>query len=146
MTEMQGTKRARVATDLRARIEAGEFDAKGQLPPERVLASDEEYGVARETLRRVLEQLQSEGLVFRCARGRGGSWKLGQPTSAAGNARTDGRFEDLPGAMEYLQLRVEMLRRHEREQNDMARRHMAESVQLTDEFRVSLHSRLTVEP
>lgn len=152
MTEVRETKRARVTASLRSRIESGEFDANGQLPPERVLASNDEYDVARETIRRVLEQLQTEQLVFRFSRGRGGCWKLGRPAADGSAGPRASRFEDLPRAAEYLQRRAAMLTRHERELNEISRRQMAESLRMTEEFRASLApappgvDRFTVQP
>ena len=52
-----------VVAQLRNRIEAGEWDATGRLPPERVLA--EEFGFARNTVRRAVALLEAEGLVNR---------------------------------------------------------------------------------
>ncbi len=50
-----------VATELRRAIEEGEFQRFERLPPSRVLA--EKLGVARNTLRDALYQLEKEGLL-----------------------------------------------------------------------------------
>jgi GntR family transcriptional repressor for pyruvate dehydrogenase complex len=48
---------------LRRRITSGKYPSKSRLPPERALA--EELGMSRGTLRKALEVLESEGLVWR---------------------------------------------------------------------------------
>lgn len=59
----------RIADALRGRIESGEFSAGASLPSEAALCA--EYEVARNTVRRALDQLASEGLVVaRHGRGR----------------------------------------------------------------------------
>jgi DNA-binding GntR family transcriptional regulator len=59
----------RITESLRGRITSGEFAANGTLPSEAVLC--QEYGVARNTLRRALDQLAEEGLIeVRPGRGR----------------------------------------------------------------------------
>ena len=50
-----------VATELRQAIEAGDFQRFERLPPSRTLA--QEFGVARNTLRDALFQLEKEGLL-----------------------------------------------------------------------------------
>ena len=52
----------RIADDLRAAIDAGEFAPGSQLPSERDLA--EEYGAARNTAREAIRLLADEGLVI----------------------------------------------------------------------------------
>jgi GntR family transcriptional regulator len=56
----------RIADDLRARIESGEFEVEGhdeqQLPSRAKLA--EEYGVADMTIGRALRVLMDEDLIF----------------------------------------------------------------------------------
>ncbi len=52
-----------VARQLRQRIEAGEWAAMGRMPPERELADD--YGVARNTMRRAVSLLEEDGIVSR---------------------------------------------------------------------------------
>ncbi len=52
-----------VASDLRQRLDAGEWRATGRMPPERELA--EQFGIARNTVRHAISLLQSEGLVTR---------------------------------------------------------------------------------
>ncbi|MEX0921750.1 MAG: FCD domain-containing protein [Rhodovibrionaceae bacterium] len=52
-----------VAARLRSRIEAGEWAAPGRLPPERELAED--FGIARNTLRRALGLLEEQGFLSR---------------------------------------------------------------------------------
>lgn len=56
---------ARLESDLRARIEAGEFD--GQFPGEHAIAA--EYAVSRHTVREALRRIRQEGLVL-ASRGR----------------------------------------------------------------------------
>jgi len=48
------------------------------------------------------------------------------------------RFEDLPGAAEYLERRRRMLARHERERHELAEWQMEESERMTENFRRSL--------
>jgi DNA-binding GntR family transcriptional regulator len=50
-----------VTTDLRARIEAGEWEPGQQLPPVAALAGH--YGVARRTITKSLRTLADEGLL-----------------------------------------------------------------------------------
>ena len=52
---------ADVATELRRSIDEGEFQRFERLPPSRLLA--EQLGVARNTLRDALYQLEKEGLL-----------------------------------------------------------------------------------
>lgn len=52
-----------VAEKLRGRIDAGEWQASGRMPPERVLAG--EYGIARNTMRRAVSLLEAQGVVSR---------------------------------------------------------------------------------
>jgi len=52
-----------IATSLRRRIDSGEWSSDGALPNERALAA--EYGVARNTLRSALAELEREGLLSR---------------------------------------------------------------------------------
>lgn len=52
-----------VAGHLRDRIETGEWEATGRLPPERALA--DEFGIARNTIRRAVSLLEVDGIVSR---------------------------------------------------------------------------------
>jgi DNA-binding FadR family transcriptional regulator len=52
-----------IAVALKQRISAGEWAANGRMPPERNLAS--EFGVARNTIRRAVDQLEEAGIVAR---------------------------------------------------------------------------------
>ncbi|MFG6661332.1 FadR/GntR family transcriptional regulator [Sulfitobacter sp. 915] len=52
-----------IAEALRKRVEAGEWAGAKRLPTERDLAT--EYGVARNTVRRALDQLEADGLLRR---------------------------------------------------------------------------------
>lgn len=52
-----------VARELRRIIDSGEWDAGGRLPPERILAS--RFAVARNTLRRALDELETSGYLSR---------------------------------------------------------------------------------
>ncbi|NIA69426.1 FadR family transcriptional regulator [Pelagibius litoralis] len=52
-----------VAKQLRQRIDAGEWAAMGRMPPERQLA--DEYGIARNTMRRAVSLLEDDGIVTR---------------------------------------------------------------------------------
>ena len=59
----------RITETLRARVAGGEFASGAVLPSEAALCA--EYGVARNTLRRALDQLADEGLIeVRPGRGR----------------------------------------------------------------------------
>ncbi|HEY1940880.1 MAG TPA: FCD domain-containing protein [Roseiarcus sp.] len=55
--------RAAIAANLRQRIDAGEWSMTGALPNERDLARA--YGVARNTLRKALDELEAEGRLSR---------------------------------------------------------------------------------
>jgi len=57
-----------LAAQLRSDVLSGEYGDGDQLPTEAVLASD--HAVSRQTVRRAMQQLVSEGLVYRVA-GRG---------------------------------------------------------------------------
>lgn len=64
MTQQSGRqppRYRRVATDLRARIEAGEWELDGQLPTKPELAGH--YGVSPGTLDRAIAELRDLGLV-----------------------------------------------------------------------------------
>ena len=52
-----------IAEELRKRVDAGEWADGKRLPTERDLA--EQYGVARNTVRRAFDQLETDGLVTR---------------------------------------------------------------------------------
>jgi DNA-binding FadR family transcriptional regulator len=69
----------KIAVDLTARIESGEWADGYRLPPERALAA--EHGLARNTLRRALDELEERGLIVRQV-GRG-TFVRGHPRPAA---------------------------------------------------------------
>ena len=52
-----------IEQSLRRRICAGEWSTSGRLPPERGLAA--EYGVARNTIRRAVQEIASYGMLER---------------------------------------------------------------------------------
>ena len=60
---MRNSVATRIADRLRDEIQAGAFAAEGRIPTERELA--ERFAVARNTVRRAIEDLQSSGLVIR---------------------------------------------------------------------------------
>lgn len=60
---MRNSVATRIADRLRDEIRAGAFAAEGRIPTERELA--ERFAVARNTVRRAIEDLQSSGLVIR---------------------------------------------------------------------------------
>ena len=67
-----------IASALRKRIDAGEWTEQGRIPPERVLA--DEFGAARNTVRRAVGLLEESGTVVR---------QIGRGTFlAAANANT----------------------------------------------------------
>lgn len=70
-----------IAARLRSRIEAGEWAALGRLPPERELA--ESFGIARNTMRRALGQLEDQGVLSRQV-GRGSYLTSREADSLAG--------------------------------------------------------------
>lgn len=53
----------RIAGELRRRVEAGEWSGGRRLPTERALA--DEYAVARNTVRRAFDRLETDGLLTR---------------------------------------------------------------------------------
>ncbi|WP_102108614.1 FadR/GntR family transcriptional regulator [Oceaniglobus roseus] len=53
----------RIASQLRGRVAAGEWSGGRRLPTERDLA--EEYGVARNTVRRAFDRLEADGILVR---------------------------------------------------------------------------------
>jgi DNA-binding GntR family transcriptional regulator len=63
-----GTVYQRIAGELRARIDAGEYQPGDRLPGE--LRISERYGVSRHTAQRALVELEKLGLVV-CVHGRG---------------------------------------------------------------------------
>jgi GntR family transcriptional regulator len=74
---------------LREAIAQGEFSNGRRLPTEAQLTAD--YGVSRQTVRRALEELAAEGLIFR-VRGRG---TFATPLSSGQYLRSIGSVEDL---------------------------------------------------
>lgn len=56
-------KTASLSADLRRRLEEGEWGPGDQMPTERVLAT--EYGVARNTIRKILTRMVEDGLIER---------------------------------------------------------------------------------
>jgi GntR family transcriptional regulator len=74
---------------LRDAIARGEFSDGRRLPTEAQLTAD--YGVSRQTVRRALEELAAEGLIFR-VRGRG---TFTTPLSSGQYLRSIGSVEDL---------------------------------------------------
>lgn len=77
-----------VAQSLRRRIESGEWTSSRQLPNERDLAS--EYKVARNTVRRAIDSIASDGMVTR---------EVGRGTFLRHNSRLDltNVLQDLTG-------------------------------------------------
>jgi len=53
----------RIASEVRTRIESGEFDSVGKIPSVRTLM--QEYGVAYDTAQHAVRTLEGEGLVVR---------------------------------------------------------------------------------
>lgn len=77
-----------IAVALKGRISSGEWMEHGRLPPERDLA--EEFGVARNTIRRAVDILTASGMVTRRV-GRGTFLSTADTTSLAGTiARMEG--------------------------------------------------------
>jgi GntR family transcriptional regulator len=74
---------------LRDAIAQGDFSDGLRLPTEAQLSAD--YGVSRQTVRRALEELTTEGLIFR-VRGRG---TFATPQSSGQYLRSIGSVEDL---------------------------------------------------
>ena len=62
-TNGQSARLQTVTVELRSQIATGGWQAGRQVPPERALA--EQFGLARNTLRRVLKLLEEEGLLER---------------------------------------------------------------------------------
>ena len=60
---MAAAKSDELAAELRRRIGAGAWSEGGRLPTERMLA--EEFGVARNTVRRAFQRLEGEGVLAR---------------------------------------------------------------------------------
>ncbi|MWD25912.1 FCD domain-containing protein [Aquicoccus sp. SCR17] len=56
-------KTASLESDLRQRLEAGEWQPGDQIPTERAFAT--EYGVARNTIRKILTRMVEDGLIER---------------------------------------------------------------------------------
>lgn len=79
-----------LATVLRDKILAGDYQRGEQLPTQATLAKD--YGVSRVTAREALKQLEQEGLL-RSERGRG-TFVTGEPRFT-GELQMDGSIEDL---------------------------------------------------
>ncbi len=78
----QAGRLQQVATALKQQIATGAWPVGSQVPPERSLA--EQYGLARNTLRRVLKDLEDDGLLERHV-GRGTFVRgLPEPTSTGG--------------------------------------------------------------
>lgn len=73
-----------IAVELRKRISGGEWIASGRMPPERDLA--DEFGVARNTVRRAMDLLEGDGTIVRQV-GRGTFLTQPDPGSLAAVAR-----------------------------------------------------------
>ncbi len=67
-----------VADDLRADMDSGELEADARLPGELELA--DQYGVSRDTIRRAIQELVSEGRLV--VLHRRGTWALAPPGTA----------------------------------------------------------------
>ena len=94
-----------VVKDITGKIEGGAWANGERLPPERALA--EQYGLARNTVRRALKQLEDQGRLQRQT-GRG-TFVQAAPTPAAGDlARRmqDASPEDVMEVLEFTE-RVE---------------------------------------
>jgi GntR family transcriptional regulator len=78
-----------LAQRLREAIAQGEFSDGRRLPTEAQLTA--EYGISRQTVRRALEELAAEGLIFRI-RGRG---TFATPLASGQYLRSIGSVEDL---------------------------------------------------
>jgi DNA-binding FadR family transcriptional regulator len=77
-----------IALALKKRISAGEWQENGRIPPERDLA--DEFGVARNTVRRAVGLLEEDGMVVRQV-GRGTFLSTADTNSVAGTiARMEG--------------------------------------------------------
>lgn len=77
-----------IALALKKRISAGEWQENGRIPPERDLA--DEFGVARNTVRRAVGLLEEDGMVVRQV-GRGTFLSTADTNSLAGTiARMEG--------------------------------------------------------
>ena len=63
-----------IANDIAARIEDGTYTEHQRLPNERELA--EQYGAARETVRKAIRELRERGLIFTVT---GKGHYIGQP-------------------------------------------------------------------
>ena len=73
------TDNAVIVTAIRQMIEAGQLPSDGRLPTERDLAA--ELGCGRRTVRRALDALETEGLIWRR---QGNGTFVGQPPDPAG--------------------------------------------------------------
>src|SRR5262245_59514497 len=90
-----------LATELRDALGRGEFDHGRRMPTE--LELSETYGVGRQTVRRALQDLVSEGSVCR-VRGRG---TFATPSVSQGQyIRSFGSIEDLLAVSEDTRLEV----------------------------------------
>lgn len=85
-----GREFKRVAGELRMRMANGEYPMNAFLPAQRDLAK--EFGVSRDTVQRVLKELQSEGWID--TRQGSGSRVIRSPTSSTLRMATLGQFID----------------------------------------------------
>ncbi len=91
-----------IAASLKDRIQSGEWNGSGKLPTERELAGS--YQVARNTVRRAVDLLQAQGLVYR-RMGSGTFLREEQPDELTAIVR---RMEDAsPADMMELRLLLE---------------------------------------
>lgn len=88
-----------VARELKVQILQGAFSDGRKLPTEAVLSSD--YGVSRQTIRRAMQDLVAEGLVYRVA-GRG----TFAQSASDGYVRQVGSVDDLMGLSDDTSMEV----------------------------------------
>ncbi|MDX1934056.1 MAG: GntR family transcriptional regulator [Capsulimonadales bacterium] len=101
-----------IASSLKGRIRRGDFEA-GKLPSERELTS--EYGVQRATVRRALQVLEAEGLIFRdTTRGTFARTPETRGTERGGIALVIGRAEDTTAPGDIARGLAQALREEER--------------------------------
>ena len=96
-----------VADKLRADIAEGRVAPGEQLPTQRELA--DEYGVATETVKRALRELQAEGVIV--SRQGKGSYVSSQAAGRATETNGAGDLEELRKAVADLSRRLELVER-----------------------------------
>ena|ERR1700733_8617966 len=98
-----------IATDLRARIKAAEYELGGRLPSNKALVKM--YGVSEGTIRAALDELRSEGVV--ATQSTRGTYVIDKPGESEDFATVMKTLDGLREELTQLRARVEDLERRQ---------------------------------